>query len=251
MPYYKLVVAYDGTDYRGWQEQSSATTVCGTLTAAFSRIFIQEARILGASRTDAGVHALHQVAILRTSVDIPGEQMLRAWSKVLPPDIVLRNIEKLPSLIHPHDGVVQKTYAYYLFLERPLPHVQRYGWYIYHTVDIDLLRQALSIFVGTHDFRSFCSGNDLVDTVRTIDSVNVVFVPEWNAYKIEIKGKSFLRYMVRRIVGACVEVAMNSEDRLDDLSAILALKNPRHTLPNAPAKGLFLEQILYVGEGGE
>lgn len=242
---YRLIVAYDGTDYHGWQTQSSATTVCGTMEAAFLAVFFQKASILGASRTDAGVHALHQVAILQTTVNIDPEQMLRAWSKALPPDIVLRKIEKLSHLIHPHDGVVQKTYAYYVFLQRPLPHLQRYGWFIYKPVDLALLDKTLQTFVGTHDFRSFCSGNDLLDTVRTIDSIQVQFVAEKNAYRIELKGKSFLRYMVRRIVGASLEVALSSEDRLNELREIFALKNPQHTLPNAPAKGLFLEQIAY------
>jgi len=251
MTYYRIVVAYDGTDYHGWQIQPGATTISGTLITAFSKMFSQEVKILGASRTDAGVHALCQVAIVQTMVDIDPEQMLRAWSKSTPPDIVIRKIQKIPNLIHPHDGVVQKTYAYYFFLERPMPSVQRYGWYTYHPMDLDLLRRALSIFVGTHDFRSFCSGNDLTDTIRTIDSIDVSYVPSWNAYKIELKGKSFLRYMVRRIVGACLEVALCSDARLDDLKVILEKKNPRHTLPNAPAKGLFLEQIMYEGEEGK
>lgn len=250
MTYYRIVVAYDGTDYHGWQEQPCATTVAGTLMKSFSKVFFQDIKILGASRTDAGVHALGQVAIVQTVVDIEPEMLLRAWNKAIPSDIVIRKIQKIPNLIHPHDGVVQKTYAYYFFLDRPMPSVQRYGWYTYHPMDLDLLRRALNVFVGTHDFRSFCSGNDLTDTIRTIDSVDVSFVPSWNAYKIEMKGKSFLRYMVRRIVGACLEVALCSDARLDDLKAILTLKNPRHTLPNAPAKGLFLEQIKYEDEEG-
>src|SRR3990167_3728477 len=114
MIYYKIVVAYDGTAYRGWQEQNNATTVSGTLLKAFQDVFFQDARILGASRTDAGVHALNQVAILRCSIDIDPERLVQAWSKAIPFDISIRSIQKLNQLIHPHDGVVQKTYAYYL-----------------------------------------------------------------------------------------------------------------------------------------
>jgi tRNA pseudouridine38-40 synthase len=242
---YKIVVAYDGTAYRGWQEQDNATTVSGALIKAFQTVFFQEAKILGASRTDAGVHALGQVAIMRCSLDINPAILARAWSKAIPEDISIRSIEKLDQLIHPHDGVVQKTYVYHLFFKRPLPLYQRFGWYIYKPVDLDLLQKALNIFLGEHDFRSFCTGDDLTDTVRSIDSVRLCYVSSWDAYRIEIKGKSFLRYMIRRIVGACVAVATSPDLNLEDIKKVLAQKNPCHTLPNAPAKGLILEQIVY------
>jgi tRNA pseudouridine38-40 synthase len=245
MTCYKIVVAYDGTAYRGWQEQSNATTVSGTLIKAFQIIFFQEARILGASRTDAGVHALGQVAIVRSPIDINPEILLRAWSKAIPMDISIRSIQKLDQLVHPHDGVVQKTYAYYLFLKRPLPLYERFGWFVYKPIDLEILEKALNVFLGTHDFRSFCTGDDLVDTVRTIDSVQFSYVSSWDAYRIEIKGKSFLRYMIRRIVGACVAVATSPDLNLEDIKRVLVQKNPCHTLPNAPAKGLILEQIAY------
>jgi tRNA pseudouridine38-40 synthase len=250
MTYYRIVVAYDGTDYHGWQVQPNATTVSGVLMHAFSNVFFKDIQILGASRTDAGVHALGQVAIVQSPIDVEPEAMLRAWHKAIPSDIVIKKITKLDKLIHPHDGVVQKTYAYHLFLERPLPLIQRFGWFIYKPVNVVRLQEALNLFVGTHDFRSFCTGADLVDTIRTIDSVQVVYVPSWNAYRIEMKGKSFLRYMVRRIVGACVTISYSPHLTLQDLQRVLAQKNPDHTLPNAPAKGLVLEQILYKCEGG-
>ncbi len=248
MTVYKIVVAYDGTAYRGWQDQNNATTVSGVLASAFEDVFFQKARILGASRTDAGVHALGQVAIVRTTVDINPENMLQAWSKVIPDDITLKSIQKLTTLIHPHDGVIEKTYAYYIFLKRPLPLYQRFGWFIYKPLDLELLQKALNLFVGEHDFRSFCTGDDLKDTVRTINSIHVSYNSCWNAYKIEIKGKSFLRYMIRRIVGACITIATSPKFNLDDLEKILDKKNPCHTLPNAPAKVLILEQIRYEGE---
>lgn len=249
MNVYRIVVAYDGTDYQGWQYQPNATTISGTLMQAFRTVFFQEANILGASRTDAGVHALDQVAIVRTIIDIDSQTMLRAWSKAIPSDIVIKEIQKLSQLVHPHDGVMVKTYAYHFFIQRPSPIYQRFGWFIYKPINLDILRSALSLFVGTHDFRSFCTGMDLIDTVRTIDSIKLCFVPEWNAYKIEVKGKSFLRYMVRRIVGACLTVALDLDMNIEDLQKVLNLKNPCHTLPNAPAKGLILEKIEYQGVG--
>lgn len=249
MTVYKIVVAYDGTDYHGWQFQPGVTTISQALTDAFSVVFSQPIFILGASRTDKGVHAFNQVAIVQTPIDVPVDILLRAWSKALKSDIVIRSIEKLDHLVHPHDGVVQKTYGYHFFTQRPMPFVQRYGWYIHRKIDLDILREALNIFVGTHDFRSFCTGDDLIDTVRTINSVSLSYVPAWNAYRIEIKGRSFLRYMVRRIVGACLEVASREYLCVKDLLDVLQQINPCHTLPNAPAKGLVLERIVYENEG--
>ena len=250
MTYYKIVVAYDGTNYHGWQFQPNATTVSQTLADAFAAVFFQKVSILGASRTDTGVHAHGQVAIVQSPIQVDCEILRRAWSKALPADIVIKSIEQLDKLIHPHDGVIQKTYVYHFFTQRPMPFVQRYGWYIHRPVNLELLRAALNVFVGTHDFRSFCSGDDLQDTVKTIDAVNVSFVPEWNAYRIEVKGRSFLRYMVRRIVGACLEIASREHLSLDHLISVFKQVNPCHTLPNAPAKGLILERIEYAKCGG-
>lgn len=245
MTIYKIVVAYDGTNYHGWQFQPNATTISQALTDAFASVFFQKISILGASRTDAGVHAFGQVAIVRSPIFIDCVTLLRAWSKALPSDIVIKDIKHLDKLVHPHDGVIQKTYAYHFFMQRPMPFVQRYGWYIHRPVDLDILQKALNVFLGTHDFRSFCSGDDLTDTVKTIDSVAINYVPEWNSYRIEVKGKSFLRYMVRRIVGACLEIASRKHLTLNDLIFVLEQRNPCHTLPNAPAKGLILERIEY------
>ncbi len=249
MNFYKIVVAYDGTAYHGWQQQEDATTISQTMADRFSAVFFQPIAMLGASRTDKGVHALGQVVIVRTPLDLSADVLLRVWNKMLPDDIVIKQVDQLNALVHPHDGVIQKTYAYHFFIQRPAPFVQRFGWHVYHEIDLDLLQQALNIFVGTHDFRSFCTGNDLHDTVRTIDSITLSYVKEWDAYRIEFKGKSFLRYMIRRIVGACLCVATRKQATLQDIEYVLQQKNPCHTLPNAPAKGLVLERIQYETQG--
>lgn len=251
MTFYKIVVAYDGTAYHGWQFQPGAITISKVLVDSFFSVFSQTILIHGASRTDAGVHALGQVAIVRSPIDIPAESMKLAWNRALPKDVLIQDVYTLERLVHPHDGVVQKTYMYHFFTKRPLPFVQRYGWHYPRPVDIDILQKALNIFVGTHDFRSFCTGVDLIDTVRTVDSVQIEFLKEYEAYRITMKGRSFLRYMVRRIVGACLEVASRKNITMDDLIRILEEKNPCHTLPNSPAKGLLLYQILYNQDLGE
>lgn len=249
MTCYKIVVAYDGTSFHGWQMQPDAATITQVLSSTFQSIFSHEVSILGASRTDAGVHAIGQVAIVRSSLNIPVNILKKAWNNALPKDVLIRDIIKLDHLIHPHAGVIQKTYWYHFFVVQPLPFFQRYGWYIERDVDISLLKKALKVLIGSHDFRSFCTGDEMQSTVKTIDSIEVFYMQEYGAYRIEFKGKGFLRYMIRRIVGACMEVASRENVTLENLQEILLEKNPRHTLPNAPAKGLLLYKIEYELEG--
>src|SRR4029079_13319538 len=124
---------YDGTDYFGWQIQSSKPTIAGTLQSSFKRVFQQEISIVGASRTDTGVHARGQVASFVSDIVIAPETMRVAWNKVLPPAIMIRSLEVVPDDFHPQRNVVNKTYHYHFFLERPLPQQARYGWYVPYT----------------------------------------------------------------------------------------------------------------------
>ena len=125
---------------------------------------------------------------------------------------------------------------------------QRFGWFYRYPVCMKKLHDALSVFIGTHDFRSFCTGDERADTVRTIDSVSVEWVPEFGAYRIAIRGPKFLRYMIRRIVGACLEVASRNHLPVSCLRKALDEKDPEQILPNAPAKGLMLHSIEYKQE---
>ena len=243
---YKFLVSYDGTDYKGWQEQKTEKTVAGTLKQSFCDVFKKDCSIVGASRTDAGVHADGQVARIRTDLEIDPEQMSNAWNNVLPSDIVIRDIQLITDNFHPFKNVVQKTYWYHLFEQRPLPFSQRFGWYFAPPIDHQKLKEALNVFVGTHDFRSFATDYDKsLNTVRRIDSIDLVFDEQLNAYRICVKGPSFLHHMIRRIVGAAVEVAFKDRLQPNYLREVLAQKNPRQTLQNAPGKGLTLYSIEY------
>lgn len=267
---YKIIVAYDGTDYLGWQAQAQGKTVTNVLQDTFKRVFNQEIHIAGASRTDAGVHALGQVAAFTTDLVIDAQDLLNAWQNVLPESILIKEITRVPSEWNPRYNVKQKTYIYHFFQERPLPFTARYGWYYRYPVDIEKLKKCLAIFVGTHDFRSFCTGDDMDSTVRTIDEI-LVKPLEWfdgftmsgeinrvsacperiegceriKLVRIIVKGPGFLRYMIRRIVGACLEVASRDTMSPDDLKKALEQKNPLQTLPTAPAQGLCLLNIEY------
>lgn len=242
---YKIIVAYDGTEYAGWQVQADQKTVAGTLQDTFKEVFNQEIIIAGASRTDAGVHALGQTAIFSTSLVLDAQQLLFAWQNILPESIAITSIKKVPLDWNPRHAVKQKIYRYHFFQKRPTPFIARYGWHYPYPVNLKKLQQALDIFVGTHDFRSFCTGHEHKNTVRTIDAINVIYVSRLQAYRITVKGPGFLRYMIRRMVGACLEVASRDTILLDDIKRVLAQKNPLHTLPTAPAKGLLLYKILY------
>lgn len=249
MKRYKITVAYDGSDYYGWQVQENLPSIAQTLQDSFFRAFKKKIVVLGASRTDAGVHALGQVASFSIDFPIETKNLLYAWNNSLPSAITIRSIEH-NDIFSPFEHVQQKTYLYHFFTQRPLPLCHRFGWYLGTEIDIQKLQQALTVFVGTHDFRSFCTGlpEELTTgTVRTIDSANVEYLSRYKAYRITIKGEKFLRHMIRRIVGACIEVATRSDLEISCLQRALAEKNPSQILPKAPAKGLLLYRIDYKG----
>lgn len=245
MAVYKMVVSYDGTAYHGWQKQPDAQAVVNVLEDTFKTLFQQSVLITGASRTDAGVHALGQVASFTTDMKIAPDRLRCAWNNALPKDILIRDVVIVSDTFNPRHNVVCKTYHYLFFTTRPLPFVQQYGWYIARPVDLDLLQESLQIFVGTHDFRSFCTGYDMHSTIRTIHSIDLEYDSHMQGYKIVVKGPGFLRYMIRRIVGACLAVASKDQFTCNDIRIALEQKNPAQILPNSPAKGLLLHHIEY------
>lgn len=249
MPTYRLVVAYDGTAYHGWQKQPGLPTIEGTLQDVFQHTFKMPVVLLGGSRTDAGVHALGQIFRAATSLTIPPQQLLYAYNNNLPADILIRNATIVDDQYSPHAAVQAKIYYYHLSLQRPLPFIARYCWYYPRTISIDRLAQAFELFQGTHDFRSFCSIEDThEDMVRTIQSIRIEYLRRLHLYRITITGERFLRHMVRRIVGAAITLATeNTHYTIEDLRTILYNKNPHHPLPNAPANGLTLYRIIYHG----
>lgn len=245
MTSYKFIVAYNGTAYHGWQWQSNNITVVQILQDCFESVFKQKISISGASRTDAGVHALGQVATFSLAMQIAPETLKFAWNNALPADILIQDVSIAPENFNPRHKVLSKTYKYYFFTQRPLPLVQHCGWFFRRPIDLDLLEQALQIFVGEHDFRSFCTGYDMKSTIRTIHSIHLEYDANMSAHIIVVKGPGFLRYMIRRIVGACLTVASRDGLSCLDVQIALAKKDPEQTLPNSPAKGLLLYEIKY------
>ena len=242
---YKLIIAYDGTAYHGWQVQPDDLTVAGMLQARFQKVFGHDVRLIGASRTDAGVHALGQVATLTTPLSIDPQKLCSAWNGRLPADISIRSAEAVPPTFHPQRNVATKIYWYHFFTERPLPGFARYGSFYRFPINYEKLSAGLQLFVGTHDFRSFCTGDEQESTVRTVVAIRIIPLPQYRAYRIEVVGPGFLRYMIRRMVGAALFVASHPTMPVTEIATVLAACNPLHTLPSAPAQGLVLRKIIY------
>jgi tRNA pseudouridine38-40 synthase len=249
MQEYKITVAYDGTDFHGWQIQPHDLTITSCLQDTWCRIFKRQINIVGASRTDAGVHALGQVA--RFYADVPlhfDDHHLRAlWNSHLPPTISIRSLEKTDHF-HPCANVKQKTYCYTLFLKRPLPFIARFGWHyaFIDRVDLKKFSDALPLYRGTHDFGSFCKIEDAeTTTVRTIDDISLRQLDHYNALLVTIKGQSFARFQIRRMIGYALDIARRPSLGIDYLSEMLKNPNPQQTLLKAGGCGLCLRKIIY------
>lgn len=251
MYYYKLLIAYDGYDYQGWQWQPHGKGIVNQLERSFKQAFHQAPiSLAGASRTDAGVHAWGQVARVKIPFYIEPKILKRAWQGTLPSDIMIRDVQLMPGDFDLHDSVVSKTYDYYLCRVRVMPLLARYCVTYYEDFDQTLLQKNLDVFVGTHDFRSFCTGYDQENTVRTIQGVHVTQLKRYNIYRIRFIGPGFLRYMVRRIIGAALQtMTWQLEKKIENgqnyLNTILEEKNPKQHLKTAPAHGLMLRVITY------
>ena len=243
---YKLVVSYDGTNYAGWQAQPDGNGIVQIMGASFGRAFGTDARLTGASRTDAGVHSLGQTVLLETPLELEPDVLMRVWNDALPPSVVIRLCTWADEGFHPRRNVISKTYWYHFFTERPLPFAVRYGWYCRRPIDLDTLQTVLDGFVGTHDFRALCKIRDVRGTtVRSISSIDLEFVEQFGAYRISVTGHSFMRHMVRRVVGAALAVATRQDMPAGYPIEVLRAGDPNNTLPKAPAHGLLLYKIRY------
>lgn len=242
----KLIVAYDGTNYSGFQIQNNAPTIEGELKRFLTTLLQEEVELIGASRTDSGVHALGNVVVFDTDTRIPAEKISYALNVRLPEDIRIQNSCEVPPDWHPRYQSSIKTYEYRIY-NRPFPNpvVRLYSHHVYWPLDTAKMAEAAKYLTGEHDFASFCSaGAQVQTTVRTIFEAGVQ-AEETGMITIRLKGNGFLYNMVRIIAGTLMEAGRGSLPP-EQIRDILASCDRSKAGPTAPAKGLTLMGIQYI-----
>lgn len=234
-----LTVAYDGTNYHGWQLQPNGITIEEVLNQKLSELFKEEITVIGASRTDSGVHAYGNVAVFDTNARMPGEKVSYALNQRLPEDIRIRDSREVPADFHPRKTDSIKTYEYHILNEEfPNPVKRLYSHFTYLPLDEKKMQQAAGHLVGEHDFKSFCSaGAQTETTVRTVYSCDVE--RNGSGIVIRISGAGFLYNMVRIIAGTLMDVGSGKYPP-EKMAEIIAAADRSAAGPTAPAKGLVL-----------
>jgi tRNA pseudouridine38-40 synthase len=281
---WKLTIAYDGTDFHGWQIQPGEHTIQGELQSALGRIVGETPLPQGSGRTDAGVHALAQVASFQLRARIPPASLLRALNRTLPGSIRILEAQIVPDTFHARHSAVAKTYEYRVLPIEPAchqicpPFLARYVYPYSWSLDLTTLNAAAAAFVGEHDFRSFAATDPdlatrsqdsteesaiqtqprgpqrqvLVAGVEARTAIRTIYSSAWheqttdgfNLLVYRVRGNGFLHHMVRNLVGTMLDIARGYM-HLDDLPAILAAHDRTLAGPTAPARGLFLRSVEY------
>ena len=260
---WKLTLSYDGTDFHGWQVQPGKPTVQGELQDALGRVTGESPLPQGSGRTDAGVHALAQVASFALRAPIPAENLQRALNRTLPPSIRITAAQTVRSTFHARHSARAKTYEYRIFRgEVCPPFLARYVYACPWPLNLDALTDSAHVFLGEHDFQSFAArdpdltarelacGDDLDPALRS--TVRHISLSEWEQRSSDagdllvyrVRGSGFLHHMVRNLVGTMLDTARDHL-RVEDLLAILAARSRSAAGPTAPARGLFLHSVEY------
>lgn len=240
-----LVVAYDGTNYCGWQIQPNGITIQGELNRCLSELLGEEIETMGASRTDAGVHAMGNVAVFDTNSRIPGEKFSYALNQRLPVDIRIQLSEEVEPDFHPRYCDSEKTYEYRILNRRfPVPTERLYSYFYHYPLDVGLMREASSCLIGQHDFASFCGAKAQVKgTVRIVTGIEIY--RDGDMITIRVSGRGFLYNMVRIIAGTLIEIGAGQYPP-DRMQEILDARNRETAGPTAPACGLTLMGIAFL-----
>jgi tRNA pseudouridine38-40 synthase len=250
---FKIVLAYDGSDFSGWQVQPDAATIQGTLASAIGRVTGEKVLPQGSGRTDAGVHALAQVATFALESPIPPQNLVKALNDMLPPSIRVIEATEVPLEFHARKSAHAKTYHYRIHRGAVCPpFIARYVWHYPYPLDVDAIRQAAGFVIGEHDFTSFAAVDsergreDEVSDVRS--NVRRVFASAWECTAEEllyvVRGSGFLHHMVRNLVGTFVLVGKGTL-KPEDVATILEARNRSAAGATAPASGLYLVSVEY------
>ena len=240
----KLTIAYDGTNYCGWQVQPNGITVEEVVNKALKKLTGEDIQVIGASRTDSGVHALGNVAVFDTRTTIPPERISYALNQRLPEDIVIVKSEEVAEDFHPRYCDCSKTYEYHILNTRiPIPTKRLTNYFVSYDLDVEKMRKAAGYLIGEHDFVSFCNvRTDVEDTVRTVTEIETL--KDGEEITIRISGNGFLYNMVRIIVGTLIRVGRGFYEP-EKVKEILEAKDRKAAGVTAPPHGLILAEIRY------
>jgi tRNA pseudouridine38-40 synthase len=262
MPHWKITLIYDGTPYNGWQIQPVLPTVQGTLAEAIHRITGEAVLPQGSGRTDAGVHALAQVATFSLTAPIPANNLHRALNRALPTSIRVLSVETVPESFHARHSARRKTYEYRILpcnsdTNTCSPMLAPYVWPCRLPLNLSTLQHAATHILGTHDFTSFAASDpDLATRNEAFNAENgepagnirTIFHSNWHQHEdlliYRVTGNGFLHHMVRNLVGTFIE-AGSGRISADSIPTILAARNRSAAGPTAPASGLFLVEVEY------
>jgi tRNA pseudouridine38-40 synthase len=255
---WKLTLAYDGTDFCGWQVQPDRATIQGTLAEAIERITGERVLPQGSGRTDAGVHARGQVASFFLRAPIPASNLLRALNRKLPEAIRALRVETVAPDFHARHSATAKTYEYRIFRgEICPPWTARFAWALHWPLNLEPMQQAARLVTGTHDFTSFAAsdpdqatrqGDQAGEEIESGGNVRTIFESSWSEDRefliYRVRGDGFLHHMVRNLVGTFVDVGRGQIEPAE-FSRILAVRSRGAAGPTAPARGLFLDNVEY------
>jgi tRNA pseudouridine38-40 synthase len=241
----KIVLEYEGTAYHGWQRQANGMSIQQLLEEKIGIITREKIKVVGSGRTDAGVHALNQVANFRMESTIGEKNLLDGVNSLLPRDIAIKSLIEVDASFHARRDVISKIYCYQVYNSSVRPAVQRnYSWAVYPPLDVDQMRQAAEMLRGAHDFTSFSTVHtDVKDFTRKIKDINII-QDNSGMIRFLVEADGFLRYMVRTIVGTLVDVGKGKRSA-ESMASLLDAKDRNQAGMTAPPQGLFLQEVKY------
>ena len=243
----KLTVEYDGTNYHGWQFQANSDSIQAVLERALSTFLRTPTRVIGAGRTDAGVHALGQVVSFSTDKELTAHRIRRALNALTPSDITVKEVEIVADSFDPRRDARSRVYEYHIINRpTPSPFFLNRAWHLHQPLNVEAMRTASSCLLGEHDFSSFrATGCDAAHPIRMVYRTTLEQRGELLVFTIE--ATAFLRHMVRNIVGTLVEVG-HGERTVESVQELLGLRDRTKAGDTAPAHGLYLMEVKYLAD---
>jgi tRNA pseudouridine38-40 synthase len=238
----KLLLEYDGTNYSGWQRQDNGRTIQGEIESVLSRILQETVNVIGAGRTDAGVHARRQVANFRTESRLGNHELQGGLNGLLTDDIVVHEVTEVPLEFHARFNAKERAYSYRIVAE-PTALLRKYSWYVKYQLNVDTMRWAAMSILGMHDFESFCKADSNVEHHRCTVH-HACWLKEDTSLTFTISADRFLHGMVRALVGTMVDVGRGYLP-IEKFLNVLEKKDRTEAGMTAPARGLVLENVVY------